>query len=63
MNNHPDQQTINHMKEKRNKAQAILHRKKHQGELDSTPKIAQKNSTCEYKTVEEEFSARNEITA
>lgn len=61
MNNHPDQQTINHMKEKRNKAQAILHRKKHQGELASTPKIAQKNSTCEYKTVEEEFSARNEI--
>ena len=42
MNNHPDQQTINHMKDKRNKAQAILNGKNSQEELDSTPKIVQK---------------------
>jgi len=61
MNKHPDQQTINQMKKERNKAQATLHEKQSSEGLNSTPKITQKNSTCEYKTVEEEFSARNEI--
>ena len=61
MNKHPDQQTINQMKKDRNKAQATLREKQSQEKLHSTQKAAQKNSTCEYETVEEEFSARNAI--
>ncbi len=61
MNNHPDQHTINQMKKDRNLAQAILHKKQSPEKLYSIPKIAQRNSTCEYETVEEEFTARNTI--
>ena len=60
MNKHPDQQTINQMKKDRNKAQAILREKQSSEELHSTPKVAQKNSTCEYQTVEEEFTANQQ---
>lgn len=61
MNKHPDQQTINQMKKDRNKAQATLRGKQSSEELHRIPKVAQQNSTCEYETVEEEFSARNAI--
>jgi hypothetical protein len=61
MNNHPAQHTINQMKKDRNLVQAILHKKQSPKGLHSIPKIAQKNSTCEYETVEEEFTARNTI--
>jgi len=61
MNNHPDQYTINQMKKGRNIAQSTLHKKQSPEGLYSTPKIVQKNSTCEYETVEEEITARNTI--
>ena len=61
MNNHPDQHTINQMKEGKNLTQAALQEKQSQEKLGRTPQIAQKNSTCGYKSVEEEFLARNEI--
>ncbi len=61
MYNHPDQQTIDQMKKDRNLAQATLHKKQSLEGLYSTPKIVQRNSTCEYETVEEEFTARNTI--
>lgn len=61
MNNHPDQHTINQMKKGRNLAQATLHEKQSPEDLYSIPKIAQRNSTCEYETIEEEFTARNTI--
>jgi DDE family transposase len=61
MNNHPDQQAIDQMKKGKNLAQAALQEKQSQEKLGGTPKNAQKNSTCGYKTVEEEFLARNEI--
>jgi hypothetical protein len=61
MNEHPDQQTINRIKKEKINAQASLRKKQSSKGLHSTPIIAQKNSTCEYKTVEEEVAARNTI--
>ena len=61
MNKHPDQKTINQMRTEKNKAQATLREKQISEQLKSTPKITLKNSTCEYKTVEEETMARNKI--
>jgi len=61
MNKHPDQKTINQMRIEKNKAQACLREKQISEQLKSTPKITLKNSTCEYKTVEEETRARNTI--
>ncbi|MBT3178429.1 MAG: transposase family protein [Desulfobacula sp.] len=61
MNKHPDKKTINQMRIEKNKAQATLREKQISEQLKSTPKITLKNSTCEYKTVEEETRARNTI--
>jgi len=61
MNKHPDQKTINQMRIGKNKAQANLREKQISEQLKSTPKITLKNSTSEYKTVEEETCTRNTI--
>jgi len=61
MSKHPDQKTINRMRIARNKAQLVLREKQSSENLKSTPKIILKNSTCEYKSVEEEIKARNTI--
>ena len=61
MDKHPDQKTINQMRIAKNKAQLILREKQFSENLKSTPKIVLKNSTCEYKSVEEEIRARNTI--
>ena len=61
MSKHPDQKTINRMRIARNKAQLVLREKQSSENLKSTPKIVLKNSTCEYKSVEEEIRARNTI--
>jgi len=42
------------MRIEKNKAQAALREKQISKQLKSTPKITLKNTTCEYKTVEEE---------
>lgn len=63
MNNHPDQHTIDQIKKGKNLAQAALQEKQLQKKLGKTPIIAQKNSTSGYRSVEEEFLARNEIAA
>ncbi len=55
MSRHPDQETINLMKKDKNRAQAAVREKQ------SSPKMSQGNSTCEYETVKEEFAARNAI--
>ncbi len=55
MSRHPDQEIINLMKKDKNRAQAAVREKQ------SSPKISQGNSTCEYETVKEEFAARNAI--
>ena len=49
------------MKKERNKAQAVVRGKQSSEQLKPIPKISQGNSTCEYETVEEEFTARNAI--
>ncbi|RLB98636.1 MAG: hypothetical protein DRH34_13635, partial [Deltaproteobacteria bacterium] len=61
MSKHPDQKIINQMRIAKNKAQLILREKQFSENLKSTPKIVLKNSTCEYKSVEEEIRARNTI--
>ncbi len=61
MNKHPDQNTINQKKIAKNNAHAILRAKQSSEQLKPTHRILQKNSTCEYKTAEEELTARNKI--
>jgi len=61
MSKHPDQKTINQMRIAKNKAQLVLRKKQSSENLKSTPKVTLKNSTCGYKSVEEEIRARNTI--
>ncbi len=58
MGNHPDQKTIKAKQKARNAAHACLREKQ---PLKNTSKNPQKNSTCDYETVEEEIYARNII--
>ena len=58
MGNHPDQKTITRKQQERNKAHACLREKQ---SLNNISENAQKNSTCDYETVEEETFARNAI--
>jgi len=59
MSNHPDQNTIIMRKQERNKAHLAL-RKKSTKNIQLNP---QKNSTCNYGSVEDEIQARNKIVA
>ena len=58
MSNHPDQKTIIEKQQARNAAHACLREKQY---LENISKNPQKNSTCEYESVEEEIYARNTI--
>lgn len=59
MSSHPDQKTIAGNKRTRNNAHTALREKQ---SLQSLKNISeQKNSTCQYKSVEEEIKARNTI--
>ena len=61
MNKHPDQNTVDQIRKAKNNAQAVLREKQLLENLKPATKIAQKNSTCKYETVEEEIAARNTI--
>jgi hypothetical protein len=52
MSNHPDQKTIIEKQQERNAAHACLREKQH---LENISKNQQKNSTCDYESVEEEI--------
>jgi len=59
MSNHPDQATIIMRKQERNNAHLAL-RKRFTKSIQFNP---QKNSTCNYGSVENEIQARNKIVA
>jgi hypothetical protein len=58
MGNHPDQKMITAKQQARNSAHACLREKQPLKNISENP---QKNSTCDYETIEEEIYARNII--
>jgi len=58
--NHPDQNTIIRNKKERDKAHAVLREQQCSEQFANMSKPRQQNSTCKYKTCEEESDARNE---